>query len=99
VFPVLDDAGAVVGLLSAEALRGVFAEDGEVAAAIVADVMVEPLTFRDTDELRGAAITLVRRDLRAAPVLDASGKLLGLLDQHDIVHAITASPAAGESMG
>ena len=99
VFPVLDDAGAVVGLLSAEALRGVFAEDGEVAAAIVADVMVEPLTFRDTDELRGAAITLVRRDLRAAPVLDASGKVLGLLDQHDIVHAITASPAAGESIG
>jgi CIC family chloride channel protein len=97
VFPVLDDAGTVVGLLSAEALRGVFSED--VAAAIVADVMVEPLTLRDTDGVRGAAVTLVRRDLRAAPVVDAEGKILGMLDQHDIVRAITAGPAPGESMG
>ena len=98
VFPVLDDGGGIIGLLSAEALRGVF-EDGEVAAAIVADVMVPPLTFRATDDLRGAAMTLVRRDLRAAPVLDAEGHILGLLDQHDIMQAITAGPAPGESMG
>jgi CIC family chloride channel protein len=99
VFPVLDDAKTVVGLLSAEALRGVFSEDGGIPAAIVADVMVEPLVFRDSDEIRSAAVTLVRRDLRAAPVLDATGKILGLLDQHDIVRAITAAPAPGESMG
>ncbi len=104
VFPVLDDAGTVVGLLSAEALRGVFAEDGGAgagagAAAIVADVMVEALVFRDVDELRGAAIALVRRDLRAAPVVDETGAIVGLLDQHDVVQAITAGPAAGESMG
>ena len=94
VFPVLDHAGAVVGLLSAEALRGVFAQDDAFPAAVVADVMLEPLVFRASDELRIAAITLVRRDLRAAPVIDDGETVIGLLDQHDIVQAITASPSA-----
>ena len=99
VFPVLDDADAVVGLLSAEALRGVFAQDGAVPAVVVADVMLPPLAFHAGDALRDAARALVGRDLRAAPVLDDAGKVIGLLDQHDIVQAITATPAAGDSMG
>ena len=91
VFPVVDAAGKVVGLLSAEAMRAFVADGTEIAVAIVADFMAPPLTFLETDEIRIAALQLVKRDLRAAPVLDASGQLLGMIDQHDIVGTMTAA--------
>ena len=101
VFPVIDDAGLVVGLLSAEAMRAFVADDTEIAVAIVADFMVAPLSFAETDPLRVAALELVKRDLRAAPVVDGSGRILGLIDQHDIVRTMTAPAATspGESIG
>jgi CIC family chloride channel protein len=93
VFPVLDDASKVVGLLSAEAMRAFVAEGTEIDVAIVADFMSPPLTFLDSDEVRIAALQLVKRDLRAAPVLDAGGHVLGMLDQHDIVRTMSAATA------
>ena len=98
VFPVLTDDGTVAGLLSAESLRGFVSDADAKEVAIVADVMVPPLVFRDTDSVRSAATALVRRDLRAAPVVK-NGQLLGMIDQHDIVRAMTqAMPSAGDSI-
>ena len=99
VFPVVDDSGKVVGLLSAESMRSFVADGTEIDVAIVADFMVPPLTFLATDEIRTAALQLVKRDLRAAPVLDGAGTLLGMIDQHDIVRTMTAAAAnAGDSL-
>jgi len=97
VFPVLDDAGKVAGLLSAESLRAFLANGAAAELAIVADAMVPALTFTEGTELRTAAIQLVSRDLRAAPVLDGNGAPIGLIDQHDIMRASTAA-APGDSM-
>ena len=72
-------------------MRAFVADGTEIAVAIVADFMAPPLTFLETDEIRIAALQLVKRDLRAAPVLDASGQLLGMIDQHDIVGTMTAA--------
>jgi CIC family chloride channel protein len=89
VFPVLDDRGAVAGLLSAEALRPFVTDESPRDVVIVADIMVAPLTFTEKDEARAAALQLVKRDLRAAPVVDGGGTVIGMLDQHDIVRALT----------
>jgi CIC family chloride channel protein len=100
VFPVLDDASKVVGLMAAEALRNFVADGAAIKVAIVADVMVEPLVFGERDDVRTAALALVRRDLRAAPVLDDAGAIAGMIDEHDIMRALTAAGvSAGESQG
>jgi CIC family chloride channel protein len=98
VFPVLD-AGKVVGLLSAEALRTFVSDGAALDVAIVADVMVEPLVFTERDDVRTAALALVKRDLRAAPVLDDRGAIAGMIDEHDIMRALThAGSSAGDSI-
>lgn len=89
VFPVLDGP-RVVGLLSVESLRAFLAHEEAKELAIVADVMVPPLTFQHGDSLRIAATALVRQDVRAAPVLDDAGVIIGMLDQADVTTALTA---------
>ncbi|MDB4952776.1 MAG: Chloride channel protein [Myxococcales bacterium] len=91
VFPVVDDVERVVGLLSAESLRGFVAHREAHEVSIVADVAVAPLTFNESDDVRTAALALVRRDLRAAPVLDKLGRVVGMIDQHDVMRAMTAA--------
>jgi CBS domain-containing protein len=97
VFPVLDDGGKVVGLMAAEAMRSFVADDAAIDVAIVADAMVQPLVFGERDDVRTAALALVRRDLRAAPVLDAQGTIAGMIDEHDIMRALSMNP--NESQG
>jgi CIC family chloride channel protein len=97
-FPVLGDDGAVAGILQAEAMRAFISSSDARGVAIVADVMQPPLTFKASDSIRDAAVTLVRRDLRAAPVL-INGKIVGMVDQHDIMRALTMANAnPGDSM-
>jgi predicted transcriptional regulator len=97
VFPVIDDSGKVVGLMAAESLRAFVADGAALDVAIVADVMVQPLVFGERDDVRTAALALVRRDLRAAPVLDEAGGIAGMIDEHDIMRALSVNP--GESHG
>ena len=53
--------------MAAEALRAFVSDGAAIDVAIVADAMVEPLVFGERDDVRTAALALVRRDLRAAP--------------------------------
>jgi CIC family chloride channel protein len=98
VFPVLDEGGRVVGLLAAEALR-LFVADAAAALdiTIVAEVMTTAVVFGERDDVRSAALALVRGDVRAAPVIDAGGHIIGMLDQSDIVRALSGDDA-GASM-
>ena len=52
--------------------------------AIVADVMKPPVSVRDDQDLRAAAQILVAHDLRSIPVIDASGAIVGMLDEHEV---------------
>jgi CIC family chloride channel protein len=88
VFPVVDAAGTLRGVVAAEALR-VVASNPEVGdLAIVADVMKPPVTVRHDQDLRAAAQILVAHDLRSIPVIDAAGAIVGLLDEHEISTAL-----------
>lgn len=99
VFPVVDEAGAVVGLIAGEALRGLVGGAEAGGLVIVADVMAPPLTVSLDDDLHAAARALVAADLRAAPVVDEGGRFVGLLDQHDLVGALLGPPGAEQDRG
>ena len=84
VFPVVDGAGALVGTIAAEALR-VVASNPELRDLTVAgDLMGPPRSVRADQDLRTAAQELLAGDLRAIPIVDEQGAIVGLLDEHDI---------------
>ena len=72
-----------------------FAKERWSTALGQADISGPSTFIRRVEE----GLALVRRDLRAAPVLDKDGKIMGLIDQHDIVRALTLANAnPGDSL-
>jgi CIC family chloride channel protein len=95
VFPVIDDTGALRGVIAAESLR-VMASNPELhPIAVAIDLMTPAHPVTLDDGLRAVAEAMVDRDLRAVPVVDA-GTVIALLDQHDIAKAAMRDP--NESM-
>jgi CIC family chloride channel protein len=86
IFPVIHD-GAPVGLIKSETLRLLAAEPDVAPWVIAADLMEPFVTVRDEDDLRLAAQKMVRSDLHQIPALDEKGKIVGLVDEHDISRA------------
>ncbi|MDR9500491.1 MAG: magnesium transporter [Desulfurivibrionaceae bacterium] len=84
VLPVLDDDGRLLGLLTLCQL--VLADaDQEISGLMVANV---PRTTPETDQEEVARL-IQAADLLALPVVDASGRLLGLVtvdDALDVIH-------------
>ncbi len=91
VFPVLDQAGKIVGLVVADALRTFAAAPEAMGLAIAADVMKPAVTFEQTTPLRDAVVQLLRSDVRAAPVVDGAGRIVGLLDEADIMRMLSGN--------
>jgi CIC family chloride channel protein len=94
VFPVVDEAGGLHGLIPVDALR-VLASNPDVGAwAIAADLMQPPVSVTVDADLRAAAQIMVGADLRALPVIDRDGRIAGLLDEHDLSRAYLTATAA-----
>lgn len=84
VFPILDANGKALGLVTAESLRVVAAQSEAMEWAVAVDLM-QPLVFVSLDDdLRSATERLLSNSLRALPVLNEVGKVVGLLDETDI---------------
>jgi CIC family chloride channel protein len=101
VFPVVAKNRSVLGVISAESLR-VLASNPELhGVAIAADLMGPPVAVRLDDDLRTIAQLLVAMDLRALPVVDSSGEVIAIVDQHDIsiavLHALSSDRAVSVS--
>ena len=99
VFPVVDAAGALLGLVTGPGAREIAAAD-DAAWAIAADLMRAPIAVREDLPLTEIARVMVAHDLRAIPVVDASGRILGLIDEHEVSRAYVGasdSPARGAS--
>jgi len=93
--PVLDEDGALVGVLSqrdlfrsalARALGyGEHAQDALIAQLVVKDVMTnDPVTVSPSTSLTEAARTMIEAKIGCLPVLDG-GKLRGILTEADFV--------------
>ena len=88
VFPVVDRDGTLVGIIAAEALR-VLASNPELRdVAVAGDFMGPARSVRVDQDLRTAAQAMVAADLRAIPVLDEQGAIVGLLDEHDVASVL-----------
>ncbi len=90
----------VISLLGASielpASRHRFAEDLRRAlGASVGDVMSrDPVTIAPDATLREAATSMNDRDVSRLPVVDADGRLIGIIARNDILRAMIADPGA-----
>jgi CIC family chloride channel protein len=94
-FPVMDESGALRGLLTAEAVRLLMSEPDLLSWAVAADVMQRPASVRPDDDLRTAAQTMLTHNLRELPVTDG-GQIIGFIDEAEIARAYLGFPRAPE---
>jgi CIC family chloride channel protein len=87
VFPVVDE-GRLVGIVTIDDLA-LLASEAEMLHSLVkaADVMRPPLAVRPEDELSSALQTMLSEGLRELPLVDASGRVIGLIQETAIAHA------------
>ena len=68
------------------------------AARLVRDVMTpDPLVVRGGDAADAAARTLLARKVRRLPVVDGSGKLIGLFSRSDVLKAAWEARKEGKT--
>jgi len=93
VFPVVDAGGELLGLVTSAAVRVVSGSAEDTQWAVAVDLMQAPVFVHVDDDLRKATELMVSHGLRELPVLDGSGKLLGLLDEADVAEVYLRASA------
>jgi acetoin utilization protein AcuB len=101
--PVVNAAGVVVGVLSIDDLRAALPFDvslrlparGTQAESArewcVGDLMAHaPVTLRETDPLAEAAEKMAERRIGCLPIVDAKGRLAGVLSETDLLQALAS---------
>jgi CIC family chloride channel protein len=94
VFPVLDAEGKVVGMVLSDVLRTMAANPDLGEFAIAHDLMVPPVSVRDTADLQTALHAILEHGVREILVVDDAGKIIGFLDEAEITrvyHEATTS--------
>jgi len=87
IFPVLNPAGEMAGLVTADALRDIAREQDLRGWVLAADVMQRAASVRPDLEI-GAALRIMRaNELAEVPVLD-DGKIVGFLSEADIARLL-----------
>lgn len=81
VYPVVAGSGATVGIITDEELTLLASERSLDLLVNAADVMRPPATVRQTDDLRTVMETMLAHGLPRLPVLDAEGRVVGLVDE------------------
>jgi CIC family chloride channel protein len=103
LFPVLDPSGGLIGMITLDDLT-TLADMPELPGSLVnaADLMHPPIALREHDTVHAAYNRLVTSGLRELPVVDADGRVIGLVNEVAIAHAYLrtrhppAIPAAEE---
>jgi len=101
--PVLDGAKRVLGVLSIDDLRAALpfdvslrtpASNAQAESArewCVGDLMTHaPVTLREGDPLAAAAEKMAERRIGCLPIVDPNGRLVGLLSETDLLHALAS---------
>jgi CIC family chloride channel protein len=91
-FPVLQD-GKLIGIVSAEVLRTMASNPDLEPLAIAHDLMVAPISIRDTDDLQLALEVVLDHGLRELLVIDEQGGIVGFLDESEITRVYREATA------
>lgn len=94
--PVLHADGKVAGVITAATLRLLSHERQHTDWILATDLMQAAVTVRPEDDLRLATERMVTYRLRTLPVIDADGRLLGLLDEADVAKVYLRAAARAE---
>ncbi len=86
-FPVVSDGGVVVGAVSAASIRSLMTDAGMQLLAVAADIMQTDAKVTATDQLGRVMELTHSTGLRQLPVVDAQGRLAGLVDEADVTRA------------
>jgi CIC family chloride channel protein len=96
VFPVVQPDGSLSGLVSADALRMLAAEQRDITWLVAADLMQPAVTVGPDDNLHVATEKLVQNALRELPVVGAKGEILGFLDEAEVARVYLRSASRAE---
>jgi len=95
IFPVVDEIGVLCGLVTSGASTRTIAAADDASWAIAADLMVAPVSVAASTPLVDIARVMIGADLRAVPVTDPEGRILGLIDEHDVSRAYLGASDEG----
>lgn len=98
VFPVVDAAERLTGLVTSDGLRVLANEGGDLPWAIAADVMQAPVSVQPKDDLRMATERIVNHGLREIPVVDERGSIVGFLDEADVAAIYLKAASRGPAL-
>jgi CIC family chloride channel protein len=87
VYPVLDEAGKLVGVITTEELKVLDAEPDLVLITNAFDLMRAPTSVHPADGLRAALDAMVSLGTREVPVTDEAGRFLGFVEEATIAKA------------
>jgi CBS domain-containing protein len=99
--PVVDDDGRVVGMVSDRDVRAALGDPIEAvqswpshgARLRVAKAMTpDPVVVRSDAPLAVAVAQLLNRSFGALPVVDAEGRLCGILSYIDVIRSLSVEP-------
>jgi len=97
VFPVVDDEGKLLGLISPASLRVLAAEQSGTTWTLAADLMQPLVLVRPEDNLHTATKAMLDNDLREIPVVSRDNRVLGMLDETALSEVYLQAAARAES--
>ena len=86
--PVIDGSGQLRGVLAADIVRAVLAEDPAHGLVVAEDLVLPDIpVLRVDDSVQRALELLALQHVEVLPVVSDPGSLVGLLDRRTILHA------------
>jgi CBS domain-containing protein len=98
--PVVDDAGALVGIITdRDICMAAYTQGGPLESIQVASAMARNVfTARSTDDIGRAETIMAEHQIRRLPVVDGQNQPIGILSLSDVARA-AAQPAPGMKNG
>ncbi|MFF2144510.1 CBS domain-containing protein [Kitasatospora sp. NPDC058190] len=89
IVPVVTTDGTVTGVVAVSDLLAAYAEEGPQQELLARDLMTAPVvTVTEGTSVTDAVALMAEHSLRHLPVVDADGRLIGLLSAHDLLDVL-----------